>query len=57
VVDEIWGSRIDMTAGPTITPTHPSLCLYQYLRCCFVMLFQLSGFVGLSSKRVVFVCH
>ena len=35
-----------MTAGPTITPTHPSLCLYQYRRCCFVMLSQLSGFVG-----------
>ena len=32
----IWKSRIDMTTESTITPTYPSLCLYQSRRCCFV---------------------
>ena len=41
-----WSSSIDITAEPTITLTYPNLCLYQYRRCCFVMLFQLYGFVG-----------
>ena len=29
-------SRIDMTTESTITPTYPSLCLYQSRRWCFV---------------------
>ena len=47
-----------MPAEPTITitSTHPSLCLYQYRRCCFVMLSHLSDFdgvlvVGNSSRE------
>ena len=43
----IWICRIDMTTEPTITPTYPNLCLYQNRRCCFVILSQLSGFVGI----------
>jgi hypothetical protein len=51
----VAGSRIDMTAEPTIAPTHPSLCLHQYRRCYFVFLSQLSGFVGVLVVYLLFV--